>query len=175
MGTNVSTYEIRAALCRINDRPAFFAWLQEAGRQFNAHIICFNADMLAGKRHAETAVCYAVRAFAEGNAISNTLEMEALLYAAGSRQCNVGTSFGICSGDNRLWVCCSPASDELWKSLSTRLSFQVASDWDRIDGKKLDLLMDLFKISHEELDTLESPGHVVDLVLERVALLEVLR
>ena len=54
------------------------------------------------------AVAQAARAFQEGTNISNTLEMEALLYAAGSRQCNIASSFGIHEGENRIYLCCSP-------------------------------------------------------------------
>ena len=48
--------EIHAARCMIEDRQAFLAYLQDIGREFSTCIICFNADMMAGRYHAITAV-----------------------------------------------------------------------------------------------------------------------
>ena len=175
MTGDTQTCEIRAAMCRITDVPAFLSRLRDVAKQFNTHLICFNADMLAGKRHAETALRYAVRSRRRGVAISNTLEMEALLYAAGSRQCNVAASFGIHEGENRLWVCCYPFSPGVWGALSTDFSFPGEESGDSLDGKKRDTLMKIFGITPEELSTLDNPERIIDLVLERVALLEVQR
>lgn len=176
MSGDIGKCDIRAATCRIDDKPAFLDRLREISGQTGTHIICFNADMLAGKRHAEAAVRHAVRSFSRKETISNTIEMEALLYAAGSRQCNVGSSFGIHEGENSLWVCCCPGSPRTWTSLAPEFTFpDNDTAWDCIDSKKRDDLMTLFRISPGELSTLESPEKFADLVLERVALLEVVR
>ena len=167
--------EIRAARCTIEDKPGFLLRLKVCAERFDTHIICFNADMLAGRRHAEAAVRHAIRSFEAGVAISNTLEMEALLYAAGSRQCNVAASFGIREGENRLWVCCYPTHEEVWDALEPVMQFQDGSGWDIIDRRKQELLMPVFGITKEELDSLDHTDRFTDLVLERVALLEVIR
>jgi len=175
MTGDIRTCEIRAATCRIADVPAFLSRLRDIAKQFGTHIICFNADLLAGKRHAETAVRYAVRSRRRGAAISNTLEMEALLYAAGSRQCNIASSFGIRDGENHLWVCCYPLSPGVWDALNTEFTFTDGWGLNTIDGKKRNTLMEIFGITPAELGTLDNPEKVADLVLERVALLEVQR
>ncbi len=175
MNGNTRTYEIRAATCLIADVPAFLSRLRDVAKQFSTHIICFNADMLAGKRHAETALRYAVRSCRKGAAISNTLEMEALLYAAGSRQCTVAASFGIHEGENNLWVGCYPLSPGIWDALSKDFSFPGDGGWNSLDGKKQEALMKIFGITPAELSTLDSPEKIEGLVLERVALLEVQR
>jgi len=175
MTGDTKSCEIRAATCRITDVPAALSWLRDVAKQYSTHLICFNADMIAGKRHAETALRYAVRSCRKGAAISNTFEMEALLYAAGSRQCNVAASFGIHEGENHLWVCCFPFSPGVWDALSTDFSFPGEERQESMDGKKRDTLMKIFGITPEELSTLDSPEEFVDLVLERVALLEVQR
>jgi KEOPS complex subunit Cgi121 len=169
------TCNIRAALCSIDDKPGFLLVLKEVARRFNTHIICFNADMLAGRRHAESAVLHAVSSFESGDAISNTLEMEALLYAAGSRQCNVAALFGIHEGVNHLWVCCYPSADSVWDALTPVLQFYDANAWDGIDHKKREHLMQLYEITPEELESLDRGDRFADLVLERVALLNVMR
>jgi len=175
MCAGISTYEIRAARCSIDNKSVFLQMLRATAEKFNIHLICFNADMLAGRKHAESAVLHAVRSFEAGNTISNTLEMEALLYAAGSRQCNVAASFGIHEGENHLWVCSYPHVAGWWEALTPPLRFHDAKSWDNIDFKKRELLMQLYGITREELESVGTRDRIVDLVLERVALLDVLR
>ena len=166
--------EIRAARCSIGNLAAFLQDLRTVATAHNTHIICFNADMIAGRVHAATAVASAVRAFEEGVTISNTLEMESLLFAAGSRQCSTAASFGIHAGENRVYVCCIPVQPEFWKALEPLFLF-VQEDWDSIDSGKRDRLRETYAISQEEIAAAGGDERIIDLVLERVALLQVLR
>jgi KEOPS complex subunit Cgi121 len=167
---------IRAAVCMIADRAAFLETLRTVAALHDTHIICFNADMVAGTAHVRAAVDHAVRSVREGTTISNTLEMEALLYAAGSRQCSIGASFGIHEGENRLWICCYPGPcEEVFAALGPLMQFVSGNSWNAIDPEREKRLMRLFDISNEELQTLGDKGRIVDLVLERVSLLDVLR
>ena len=58
--------DIRAARCTIRDLTAFLQDLRAIAADHDTHIICFNADMIAGRVHAASAVARAVRAFEEG-------------------------------------------------------------------------------------------------------------
>jgi KEOPS complex subunit Cgi121 len=166
--------DIRAARCIVHDRAAFLRDLQAIAADYDTHIICFNADVIAGRVHAAAAVARAVRAFQEGAAISNTLEMESLLYASGSRQCSIAAAFGIHKGENRLFVCCFPARKPIWAVLEPILQF-TDENWDVINLKKRTILMKTFTISPEEIGAAGGDDRIVDLVLERVALLHVMR
>jgi KEOPS complex subunit Cgi121 len=168
-----SPYEVRSAISTIEDRAAFLHTLRTLAEAHDAHIICFNADMLAGIQHAHTAICHAVRSYNAGTMVSNTLEMEALLYAAGSRQCSLAAPFGVHSGENHLYICCYPASDRVWEALAPVIHI-VEDSWSCIDSKKRAYLIDLFAITQDELATTIG-NNIVDLVLERIALLEVYR
>jgi KEOPS complex subunit Cgi121 len=170
----LNTLDIRVARCTVSERPAFLRDLQAVAAVHATHIICFNADMIAGKEHARAAIAQAARAFEEGTNISNTLEMESLLYAAGSRQCSVAASFGIHEGENRVYICCLPEKNEAWKALEALFRF-VQENWDALSPEKVDLLMKTFTISAEEIAAAGGDSRVLDLVLERVALLQVLR
>jgi KEOPS complex subunit Cgi121 len=165
---------IRVARCMVKDRPAFLRDLQAIASAHATHIICFNADTIAGREHALAAVTQAVRAFGEGTNISNTLEMEALLYAAGSRQCSVAASFGLHEGENQVFICCLPERAEIWKALDSLFRF-VLEDWDTIGEEKAGLLMKTYAISPEEIAAAGGDGRGLDLVLERVARLQVMR
>jgi KEOPS complex subunit Cgi121 len=166
--------DIRTARCTIRDPAAFLQDLRAIATGHDTHIICFNADMVAGRVHAASAVARAVRAFDEGVTISNTLEMESLLFAAGSRQCNIAASFGIHRGENRVYICCYPARGGIWAALEPLFCF-VQENWDTIDPEKRGLLMETFAISPGEIAAAGGNERIVDLVLERVALLQVMR
>jgi KEOPS complex subunit Cgi121 len=168
-----SACDVLAATCFIGNRVAFLQTIRTIAESFDTHIICFNADMLAGKRHARTALHHAVRSFLNGSMVSNTLEMEALLFAAGSRQCSVAASFGVHEGDNRLLVCCYPTRDGVWNALIPPLSV-THQDEIAIGPQKRVYLRELFGITDEE-DASCYGDRITDLVLERIALLEAYR
>jgi len=97
--------------------------------------------------------------------------MEALLYAAGTRQCSVAVSFGLHEGKNNLYICCCPTPMGIWDQLSDILEF-YGDPGDDISSEKSAKLADLFGISPEELAA-AGRDRIRDLVLERVALLNV--
>lgn len=166
-------FDVRTATCFIGDRVAFLQKIRAIAELFDTHLICFNAGMLAGKRHARTALHHAVRSFHNGSMVSNTLEMEALLFAAGSRQCSVAALFGVHEGDNSMFVGCYPPRDGIWDAL-TPLMCVADENMDTIDPHKRAYLIKLFGITEEEIATC-SEDCITELVLERIALLEVYR
>jgi KEOPS complex subunit Cgi121 len=168
-----SSYEIRAAISTIEDRAVFLNTIRTIGETYDTHIICFNADMLAGMRHAHTAMCHALRSNNLDLMISKTLEMEALLYASGSRQCSLAAHFGVHLGKNHLYVCCYPKSDGVWNAL-TPVVHIIEDTWSCINSQKQASLVKLFDITGDELSTIQG-DRFIDLVLERIALLEVYR
>ena len=174
MPPHSSASDIRAARCSVRDPAVFLKDLRAVAAAHETHIICFNADMIAGRVHAAAAMARAVRAFEEGVAISNTLEMECLLYAAGSRQCNTATSFGIHAGENRVYICCYPVRPDVWNALES-LVHVVTDTWDTIDQEKRRRLMETYAISQSEIDAAGGDDRIIDLVLERIALLQVMR
>jgi KEOPS complex subunit Cgi121 len=165
---------IRAAVSFIEDRESFLHRIRAIGELSGTHIICFNADMLAGKRHALLALRHAMRSFQNGTPIANSLEMEALLFASGSRQCTVGASFGILTGENHLYICCSPARDDVWERLDPFCRWLEEDPYEEIDQDKKERLMTLFTIPEEELRVV-GEDRLSDLVLERVVILEAYR
>lgn len=166
--------EVRAAQCFIDNVADFLTVLRKIAAECDTRIICFNADMMAGRVHALSAVDRAVRAFGAGESISNNLEMESLLYAAGSRQCSIAASFGIHEGENHLYICCYPSRSGVWTALEPVVRFLPETP-DFISPEKQEQLMMIFGISREEIDAAGGDRRIVDLVLERVALLQVTR
>ena len=108
----------------------------------------------------------------QGIPVSNSFEMEALLYAAGSRQCTVAVSWGIHDGFNTAYVCCCPPCEAVWNDLSEHMQF-IDNYQEQMSPKRLVCLMTLYGITSDEMDASGEITRIVDLVLERVALLEV--
>jgi len=163
---------IRYATVTIQDRKAFLAALHAISDRHGTHIVCFDADNLAGCQHAEKAIRFARRAIAKGTAISHSFEMEALLYAGGTRQCSAATRFGLHDGENRLYVCCCPDVPAAWQDLLACMEF-VPEPAGGLTAEKAARLCALFGITPDEIAAVGGDGNLPELVLERVALLEV--
>jgi len=163
--------EIGYAEVTVRDRAALLGVLREIAQSYASRIVCFDAEKLAGREHAEAALRHAHRSFARGSAISNSFEMEALLYAAGTRQCGVAVPFGLHEGENHLYVCCCPAPEGIWKDLAVHMQFGGEPD-EIITHDKAARLMALFDITPDEIAA-TGQDRIRDLVLERVALLDV--
>jgi KEOPS complex subunit Cgi121 len=158
----------------ISDQDEFLNYIKEIEECNRVHIILFNADRMAGRAHVESALAHAFRAFKEGNAISKSVEMESLLYAAGSRQCQQGTVFGVHPGMNRLYLCICPGNKRVQEEFQQIGVYCDEEDWESLSEEKRALLMELFGITIEEIGVV-GISRIEDLVLERVALLEVNR
>jgi KEOPS complex subunit Cgi121 len=166
-------YEIRQARLFVENRNEFLRIIQEIAQRKSTHLVCFDANNMAGRGHAEVAIQYARRSFFSGKAISNSFEMEALLFAAGSRQCNIAALFGVHEQENEIFVCSYPINECVWEDLSKYMHF-VDEIWEEITPDKEDRIKSLFGITQEELE-LVGTDRIKDLVRERIALLEVNR
>ncbi|MDD1700145.1 MAG: KEOPS complex subunit Cgi121 [Methanoregula sp.] len=173
MKFSIDGYEIRQAKTTVDNRDDFLQTIKGIAQQYSTHIICFDADRMAGREHAESAIQHALRSFLSAKPISNSFEMEALLFASGSRQCNAATSFGIHAGKNTMFVCICPVKEGVWKELAQHMHF-IPEKKDTWTPKKVKRLMTLFDITQNELE-LVGIYRLKDLILERIALLEVSR
>ncbi|NLA38885.1 MAG: hypothetical protein GX882_05820 [Methanomicrobiales archaeon] len=165
--------DIHQAVFVVDRNISFLNKIREIADSYRTHIILFNADRLAGRDHVAAALRHAWRSWAGGEAISNSIEMEALLYAAGSRQCQVGALSGIHPGENRAYVAICPPAPGIRERLAGLVTF-VDEDWEEIDPAKRERLAELFGITPEEV-LVVGEERFRELVLERVALLDVYR
>jgi len=173
METPNEMFGIRQAKITVNDRDAFLRMIQGIARLYSTHIVCFDAEKMAGRDHAEAALQHAKRSFFSVRPISNSFEMEALLFAAGSRQCQEAALFGIQEGENRTFVCSYPVNEDVWKGLSPHMQF-VNEIWDEMIPEKEARLMILFNVTQEEVAVV-GRNRLKDLLIERIALLYVNR
>jgi KEOPS complex subunit Cgi121 len=165
--------EVHQVTVEVSDPGAFLETVRLIGERWCTHLIFFNADLMAGRLHALSALSHAFRAEAEGCMISSRVEMEALLFASGSRQCLTGMRFGLREGKNNAYLCICPPSREAFEEVSPLVT-PSEEDWDTISPEKSESLAENFGITPDEIEAAGSE-RMVDLVLERVALLEVYR
>ncbi|MDK2974317.1 MAG: hypothetical protein PWP08_688 [Methanofollis sp.] len=164
--------EIEQGIVDISSLPAVLESIREIAGATGTHIICFDAENLAGKEHARKALRHAMRSWREERAIANSIEMEALLYAAGTRQCRVAMELGLHEGENRCYVCICPPSPAAVAALGRIVRWDEC-DWEQIDRAKKARLMERYAVTEEELAA--AGGRLRPLVHERIALLEVNR
>ena len=166
-------FGIYQAIVDIRSVEEFLEELRDIGEEFGVRIVFFNADLVAGSSHVRAAVEHALRSSTAGDTVARSFEMEALLYVSGSRQCTDAARFGIGPGRMRVFICMVPPDPAAAGALGHLVDF-VEGDWDAVDQEKREMLMDLFSISPEELNA-AGEDRIVDLVKERVALLDVYR
>jgi len=168
-------FGIRTARITVTDPVIFLRQLRSLMDDYDTTIVCFNAGNMAGIRHVKAALDHALRSFSGGSPIAKTLEMEALLYAAGTRQCaQAAESVGIHEGENRAYICCCPPRPGIWEALEPLMEF-VDEDWGCIGVEQWQRLCNHFSISAEEIAAAGGEGRLSDLVIERVALLDAYR
>ena len=173
MSLKTPSFEIRMAEFEVAERDIFLADLRRIAGHAGTTLVCFDAENLAGKRHAEAAILHALRSWNAGSGVANSFEMEALLFASGSRQCSVAASFGVHGGKNCSYICCCPPREGVWDALAPLVRY-IKDTGGSPKGVHRARLKELFFISDEEIAA-AGESKFTDLVLERVALLEVYR
>jgi len=121
------------------------------------------------------AVEKAIRSFDSGRNIANNLGMEIMLYAAGTRQIERALGLGVRMGENRIAMVLVGENgiDDALVHVSERLDTvdPIVLDYSR---EKESEVMEFFSITPDELDAVDE-GNILELVLERVALVDVIK
>jgi KEOPS complex subunit Cgi121 len=128
-------------------------------------VLIANADMVFGLDHLRSALYHAEKAIVEGTNASDSLAMETLLYASGERQ--LSTAIMKMSVDDE-------TTTIIVAVLRGRADpMEGWSELPGVPGQSSMGRLKRFGITEEELQTFD--GHPEELVLERVAAVEVLK
>lgn len=157
-----------------DNRAEFLEFLRETGANHGVSVVCLNRDMIAGFQHVETTLIHAIRSWNKEKGIARTLDVEVLLYAAGTRQTGQISPFGPVNGENFAYLCIIPLSEEAISILLSRMEEISGENWDRIPEEKKRRLMKFFDITQEELEV-TGEDRLMDLICERSALLTINR
>ncbi|MCL7412728.1 MAG: KEOPS complex subunit Cgi121 [ANME-2 cluster archaeon] len=167
--------QIISGTITITNLSGFLKQLAVIGKHHNITIQALNADLLTDSRHVMFAVEKAIRSFDSGRNISNSLGMEIMLYAAGSRQIERAMKLGLKAGKNRITVVLvgENGTDEAAIHVSEVLDTIDPSVLQYSDIRKKEIL-EFYTISPAELDAVGG-NKIPELVLERVALVDVVK
>jgi len=145
-----------------------------------------DATRVAGKPHLFFAFLNAQRSFEQGRAISETLEMETLLYASGNRQISRAiATLGIKPQTSSIAAMIFASSEEEVKEAEEKLINLVSgvrddSVLDVEERGKIEDLMEAFGVTELEVKTMTGSGITMSealtwLIVERVSLLSIKR
>ena len=152
----------------VKDTDDLLDKLAEIREEYGVTAQAFDARYVVSRLQIEEAVGKARRSFDRGENVADSLSMEILLYAAGTRQIDVATRMGLHIGENDavfvvLGEDVAEAADEI-RGMTHEPDEFVYGEETR--------LLDFFGLTDEEMDAV-GEDRLEYLVLERVALLDV--
>jgi KEOPS complex subunit Cgi121 len=156
----------------IDDVGEFVAALDEIGAEHGTTVQAFDARYIVSHAHLERAVELADRAIERGENVARDRGVEILLYAAGRRQIDRALSVGISEGTQPVVVVVDDEAgdDEAEAAAADAVGALLApaSTLGAYDERRV---REYFDVGEAELTAVA--GDVADVVLERVALLDV--
>ena len=158
------------ATTTIDDLDSFLAEIDAISEATDAAIQCFDADYVAGESHLRRAVELAERAREQGTAVAREPAVEILLYAAGRRQINQALEMGVSEGETDV-VSVVSGGDEAAAEQRVRELLGATGTDDLVSLGDEDTIRAFFDIGDREVAVVD--GDLEDIVLERVALLDV--
>ncbi len=131
-------------------------------------VLALNADLICGVEHLQSAVEHALRSFDQQMNVCNNIAMECLVYASGERQISKAQGkMGMMKGAERVaLVLFGPLEEEVLSVLD------LVRDDSVLDASVEKALR--FGVERREIDAL-GPERASDLVLERVAFVDILK
>lgn len=160
--------ELVEAIVEIEDLDGFLGELDEIAERHGVVVQGFDARYLASQRHVREAVRKAERAFGLGENVADDLGMEAMLYAAGTRQIDVATEVGL-KMDGHPGVFVVVGSGDVGEAADDLRGLVGEGE---VEYGDKETLMDFYGVTEEEIAAVGG-GKLELLVLERVALLDV--
>ena len=168
--------QIIGATGTISDKEAFIKKAMNYAEKNHIALQVFNAELIYGKTHLESAVAHAKRAFQQKTNTTHTLAMEILLYASGERQLQIALpKMGIHKG-----VC--PVALVLFSEETCGIKVSVIQELLTLLQLKRDdtvlkgdeTTLQLFGISEKEKQTVTQHKYQ-NLILEKVALVDIIK
>ncbi|MDZ7689212.1 MAG: KEOPS complex subunit Cgi121 [Halobacteriales archaeon] len=154
----------------VEDTDDFLDALDELREEHGVAVQAFDARYVVSRLHLEEAVEKAKRSFERGENVADTLSMEILLYAAGTRQIDVATRMGMRPGEHDA-VFVLVGDEEAEKEASVEVRRMTHEPDGFVYGDET-CLLDFFGVTGDETDAV-GDDRLEYLVLERVALLDV--
>ncbi|MGZ0747044.1 KEOPS complex subunit Cgi121 [Haloparvum sp. AD34] len=164
-------------VAHVDDLDEFLATVDEIRAETGAVVQLFDARYVVSREHLTRAVALAERAAARDEAVARDRAVEVLLYAAGRRQIDRALEMGVSEGEVPTVAVAYAAGSGV--DAGGEADIETAVDRLRDLLEPADTLcevdrervMDFFDVTDAELTA--TTGTLTDVVLERVALLDV--
>lgn len=143
----------------------FLSELRSIGDEYDVLVQAFDARYIAGQEHLEAAHEHATRSMERAENVADDFAVEVLLYAAGRRQIDRAMTLGLGTGERSVIVL---LDGERVGNASGAVRDQLVPGPVEPDERAI---MEFFDITPAERRV--TSGELLDLVLERVALLDV--
>jgi len=169
-------YDVVAGKITIGSVPAFLRELDAIAQSSNTTIQAVDATKVAGRRHVDCAVRYAMRSFRDHRNIARDLGVEILLYLSACRQIRKALEMGVHEGEMDVLLIVVGAKKSIVRA-ATQLTSFIRSD-PRVmeyDETKNAPLMHAFKITEQEIAAAGGHARIPDLVRERLVLFDAFR
>jgi KEOPS complex subunit Cgi121 len=176
-----------AGVARVDDVDAFLAALDRVAEAHGATVQAFDARYVVSRAHLRRAVELADRARERGEAVARERSVEILLYAAGRRQIDRALEMGVSEGETPVVVLVDGGDEAAAAAAVAALDAVESAGADESaeavaradpDGARDGVASDdaervrrFFDVGEAELGVVA--GDLADVVLERVALLDV--
>ncbi|SFL39572.1 KEOPS complex subunit Cgi121 [Halogranum rubrum] len=154
----------------VDDVGAFVARIGDIADEAGVTVQVFDARYVVSRRHLERAVELADRAIERGENVARDRAVEILCYVAGRRQIDRALTLGVDEGRTPV-VALVDGDDESDEADAETALRELLDPAETLGDYDDELVRDYFEIQETELTA--TAGSVEDLVLERIALLDV--
>lgn len=163
-------FEIIEGELHVKDVDDFLARINDIASKYDVIIQVMDANKIANTDHIRFATEKAIGSMRDATNISNSLEMEILLYASGKHQIKDALEMGVSTGKNKVGIVIlggnrGKARSELTSIIDERPVLRYSED-------KRDSILRFFGITGDEISA-TGEEKIPMLVRERVALLDV--
>ncbi|ATZ61768.2 MAG: KEOPS complex subunit Cgi121 [Methanosarcinales archaeon Met12] len=166
------TIKIIGGIAEVGDVDEFIKTMSDIARRHSVTIQALDADRTAGAEHLRFAAEKAMRSIREGRNIAEDLGLEILLYASGKRQIERALQMGISPGRNRIAI--AIVGNDAERAGKDVMEFVQEAPVLDYNERKKDLIVKTFGITDAEIEAV-GEGKIPELVLERVALLDIMK
>jgi KEOPS complex subunit Cgi121 len=169
--------QIICGMVRIPNLSGFLKMVSSIASENEVVIQGLNADLIAGERHLHFAIGKALRAVAAGRNIAKDPGIEIMRYASGERQIERSFSIGLREGENNaVFVLLGRMEDVIPALIAIRelIDEKPCSELLDYSDYKRKGILSLFGITDEEIGA-SGEEHIPELVIERVALADLLK
>jgi KEOPS complex subunit Cgi121 len=167
--------KIIGAIGKIRNIDKFLKKIRKFSGENNLIIQIFNADLIYGKNHLVSSVKHAKRAFNTNKNVTNSIEMEILLYASGERQIKLAISkMGVKIGNSKVAFVVLKDKGQIENITINKLMKLLGfSREDKVLEGNKDKIVN-FGITEQEINTITESKYG-DLILEKVAMVDVIK